>query len=293
MEATMKARLKQVIRAVASTRARLEHVMALAVVSALAAGVAFASGCGSSGGGGSSSTTAASTTGTSTSAPAAPSASDLAPVHGSYSPSIDPASFVDVIDNRYFPLKPGTAFHYKGVAEDGKTPQTDDEVVTHQTKQIMGVSCTVIRDTVYQRGKLVERTFDWYAQDKYGNVWYMGELAREADHGKLVRASDSWQGGVAGAQPGIIMPGAPHPGDEYRQEYYPGHALDQARVLGSGGSLKVPSGSYGSTLLTEETAPKLDPGVRERKYYVAGVGDIKEQTVSGNQEQIQLVSVTH
>jgi hypothetical protein len=273
-------------------KARLRRPLAVAV-SAMAGIALFASGCGSSSGGSSSSTTAVATTGAPTNGASRPPASELAPVHGTYSPSIDPANFVDVIDNRYFPLKPGTAFHYKGVAEDGKTPQTDDEVVTHQTKEIMGVACTVVRDTVYQQGKLVERTFDWYAQDKGGNVWYMGELAREADHGKLVKASDSWEGGVNGAQPGIIMPGNPQPGEEYRQEYYPGHALDQARVLGSGGPIEVPQGSFKSTLLTVETAPKLDPGVAERKYYVAGVGDVKEQTVNGNQEQIQLVRVTH
>jgi hypothetical protein len=244
--------------------------------------VVIAAGCGSSGGGGSSSTNAAVT-----------SASDLAPVQGRYAPSIDPANFVAVIDNRYFPLKPGTGFHYEGVAEDGKTPQTDDEIVTHQTKTIMGVEATVVRDTVSSRGKAIEKTFDWYAQDKNGNVWYMGEDSRELQHGKFVKVSDSWEGGVDGAEPGIIMPGNPQPGDEYRQEYYPHYALDQARVLGSGGQVKVPYGSYKDTLLTDETAPKLDPGVHEHKYYVAGVGDIKEQTVAGNHEQIQLVSITH
>jgi hypothetical protein len=88
------------------------------------------------------------------------------------------------------------------------------------------------------------------------------------------------------------MPGAPRRGDAYRQEYYPHHAEDQARVLGGGGPLAVPSGSYKNTLLTVETSPRLDPGVAERKYYVAGVGDVKEQAVRGNHERIQLVSVT-
>jgi hypothetical protein len=165
--------------------------------------------------------------------------------------------------------------------------------VTHQTKQILGVTSTVVRDIVSSHGRPIERTFDWYAQDKAGNVWYMGEDTREVVHGRFVKMSDSWEGGIDGAQPGIIMPGNPHPGDAYRQEYYPGHALDQARVLGRGGPVKVPYGSYKQTLVTVETSPKIDPGVAERKYYVAGVGDIKEHTVSGNHEQIQLVSITH
>ena len=249
---------------------------------------ASAAGCGSSGGGSSPSTSAASTAASSTG-----SASSLAPVSGTYSPRIDPANFVDVVDNRYFPLKPGTGFHYRGVAEDGKTPQSDDMVVSHRTKEILGVRSTVVSDIVSSGGKQIERTFDWYAQDKYGNVWYMGEDTRELQNGKFVKADDSWEAGVNGARPGIIMPGNPQPDGSYRQEYYPQHAEDQARILGSGGALTVPAGSFQQTLLTEETAPKLDPGVAERKYYVAGLGDVKEQTVSGNHEQIQLVSVTH
>jgi hypothetical protein len=256
-------------RAAAST-------LALALIAA--AGI----GCGSSGGGSSSSTS-----------PASGSVSSLAPIHGRYSPSIDPADFVRTIDNRYFPLKPGTGFHYAGVAENGKTPQADDMVVTDRTKQILGVDCTVVSDIVSSHGKPIEKTFDWYAQDKAGNVWYMGEDTRELHHGRFVKMSDSWEGGVGGAQPGIIMPGDPKPGDEYRQEYYPGHALDQAKVLGSGGPIKEPYGSFKRTLATEETSPKIDPGVVERKYYVAGVGDVEEHSLSGDHEHIRLLRISH
>jgi hypothetical protein len=255
-----------------------------AVASTVAIGLvaALVAACGSSSDASTSASAAASTT----------SASDLAPIHGPYHPSIDPANFVKKIDNRYFPLEPGTTFLYKGVHEDGVTPQTDRQVVTHQTKQILGVTATVIRDTVSEHGKAIERTLDWYAQDKDGNVWYMGEDTREKVHGKWVKMNDSWQGGVNGAEPGIIMPGHPRSGDEYRQEYYPGHALDQARVLGGGGAVTVPYGSFKHTLMTVETAPQIDPGVAERKFYVSGIGDIKEHTVSGNKEQIKLVSIT-
>jgi HD-GYP domain-containing protein (c-di-GMP phosphodiesterase class II) len=102
----------------------------------------------------------------STSPDSTTTASELAPIHGPYRPRIDPADFVSTIDNSYFPLLPGTGFHYRGVAENGKTPQTDDMVVTHKTKMSLGVKCTVVRDTVSSRGKPIERTFDWYAQDK-------------------------------------------------------------------------------------------------------------------------------
>ncbi len=251
------------------------RMTALATGLALLAGVA--SGCGSSG---SSSTTL----------PASEPASTLAPIHGKYSPTIDPANFVSTIDNRYWPLKPGTAYHYKGVR--GTTPQRDDEIVTHQTKQILGITCTVVRDTVSQHGNPVERTFDYYAQDQQGNVWYMGEKSLEKQHGRFVTASDSWQSGVKGGQPGIIMPANPQPGDKYRQEYYPpGKALDEAHVLKTNGKVKVPSGSYQHVLVTSEFSP-LEPQT-EQKYYVAGLGEAAERVVKGHHEEFQLVSATH
>jgi len=248
---------------------------AIAIAALLAA---LAAGCGSSGDSG----------GTS-SAPA----SDLAPVTTPYAPTIEPADFVATVDNPYFPLRPGTVFHYRGVQEDGRTPLVDVMTVTSDKKRILGVDATVVRDVVFDHGEAVEKTLDWYAQDKGGNVWYLGEDTRGLHNGRYVKAEDSWQAGVNGAEPGIIMPGRPAKGERYRQEYYPGHALDQAEVLGGGGPLTVPAGFYKSTLLTVETAPRIDPGVRENKYYAAGVGDVKEQTVAGNQEQISLVRITH
>ena len=215
-----------------------------------------------------------------------------APTRGPYAPSIDPAKFAPAVDNRYFPLEPGTTLRYKGVSEDGKTPQTDVATVTRRTRRILGVTCTVVRDAVSSRGKPVERTDDWYAQDKQGNVWYFGEDSRDYRRGSYVRGSDSWEAGVDGAQPGIIMEATPRPGDTYRQEYYRGHAEDQARVLGNGGAAKVAYGSFRRTLATVERT-RLEPHVRERKLYAAGVGEIKSQVVSGDREAFELVSVKH
>ena len=150
----------------------------------------------------------------------------------------------------------------------------------------------VVRDTVSERGRPIERTFDWYAQDKQGNVWYMGEDSLELHHGHFVKASDSWEAGVNGAKPGIIMPANPQPGDSYRQEYYPpGQALDQAHVLGYSGPVSVPYGTFKRSLVTSEFSP-LEPQT-EKKYYVAGVGEIEERVVKGHHEQFQLVSVTY
>ena len=249
---------------------------------------ALIAGCGSS----SSSTTSSVAGSTTSSSPQAPatSATQLAPTHGAYSPTIRPADFVGTIDNPYWPLKPGTGFHYKGVR--GTTPQRDDEVVTHRTKRILGIPSTVVKDTVSDPSGPVERTDDYYAQDKQGNVWYMGELSLEKQHGKFVKASDSWLSGVNGGKPGIIMPGDPKPGDLYRQEYYPpGKALDEARVLSLNGSVTVPNGSYSHVLVTSEYSP-LEPQT-EQKYYVHGLGEASEKVVKGHHEEFKLVSITH
>jgi hypothetical protein len=145
---------------------------------------------------------------------------------------------------------------------------------------------------VSEHNKPVERTFDWYAQDKHGNVWYMGENSLELKNGRFVRASDSWRSGVSGAKPGIIMRGNPRPGDVYRQEYYrPGGALDQARVLRVRPNVKVPYGTFERTLVTAEWSP-VEPQL-EKKYYAAGTGEVQEQVVQGGHERFQLVDVTH
>jgi len=212
----------------------------------------------------------------------------LAPVHGAYAPHIDPANFVARIDNPLSPYRPGTRFHFTGVS--GTTRQTDDEVVLDRTVRVLGVRCTVVRDTVSEHGRAIERTDDWYAQDRQGNVWYMGEGAFERKRGRMVKAADSWRSGVAGARPGIIMPAHPRPGDAYRQEYYPaGQALDEARVVRRGARLTVPYGTFTRVLVTSERSPVESQS--ERKYYAPGVGEIAERVVTGGHEAFALVSV--
>ena len=222
-------------------------------------------------------------------AAASPPASELAPIQGPYSPTIDPANFVRTVDNRYLPFEPVTRFHYEGVRRT--TPQTDNEVVLRKTKRILGIRCTIVRDTVSEHGHAVERTFDWYAQDRAGNVWYMGENSLELRHGRLVRASDSWESGVNGAKRHHHAR-PPAGGEAYRQEYYPpGEALDEARVVGIQTSVTVPYGTFERPLVTLERSP-LEPQT-EKKYYVRGVGEVKEKVVKGHHEEFELVRVTH
>src|ERR671933_692503 len=205
-----------------------------------------------------------------------------------YSPNIRPADFTTKIDNKYFHLKPGTTFVYEG--EFQGAAERDEMAVTHDTKRVMGVKCLVASDRVTEDGKLIEQTYDWYAQDKKGNVWYFGEHVTEYKNGKVSGHEGSWEAGVDGAKPGIAMQANPKVGQIYRQEYYKGVAEDKAKVLSLNKAATVPYGSFAHVLMTEEWTP-LEPNVVERQYYVAGVGDIVEATVKGQPERIELVAV--
>jgi hypothetical protein len=207
-----------------------------------------------------------------------------------YSPHINPADFTTTIDNKYFTLKLGTTFVYEGKME-GAT-ERDEMAVTHETKRVMGVDCVVASDRVTEGGKLIEQTYDWYAQDKQGNIWYFGEDVTEYENGNITSHEGSWESGVDGAKPGIAMQADPKGGNSYRQEYSRGVAEDRAKVLSLEESTTVPYGSFDHVLMTEEWAP-LEPNIVERQYYVAGVGDIIEATVKGPPERIELVDVKH
>ena len=205
-----------------------------------------------------------------------------------YNPVINPADFVEQIDNQYLPMTPGTTFVYDGESEDGK--ERIEVEVTHETKEILGVTCIVVRDRVWVDGELAEDTFDWFAQDNDGNVWYFGEDSKEYEDGKVVSTEGSWESGVDGAKPGIIMKGNPQVGDAYRQEYYEDEAEDMAEVLSLDESVSVPYGTFDNCLKTQEWTP-LEPDVVENKYYAPGVGVVKEVAVEGESEKVELVEV--
>ncbi len=205
-----------------------------------------------------------------------------------YNPVINPDDFVEVIDNPYFPLTPGTTFVYEGEDEDETI--RDEVFVTNETRTVMGVNTIVVRDRVFEDGELVEETFDWYAQDKNGNVWYFGEDSRDYEDGEVVSTAGSWEAGVDGAQPGIIMKGSPQVGDTYRQEYYAGEAEDMAEVLSLNESVTIAYGSFENCLKTKEWTP-LEPGIEENKYYAAGTGPIMEIAVKGGSERLELVEI--
>src|SRR5829696_2065407 len=187
--------------------------------------------------------------------------------HNAYSPHINPSEFTTKVDNEYFPMEPGTTFLYEGGTEHGEMS------VTHDTKKVMGVECIVVDDRAWEGDMLIEKTYDWFVQDKEGTVWYFGEDTKEYDNGEVVSTKGSWEAGVDGAKPGIIMQADPKVGESYRQEYYPGEAMDMAKVLSLNASVRVPYGSFDRVLETKEWTP-LQPGFSEKKYYVRGVGPL-------------------
>jgi hypothetical protein len=155
----------------------------------------------------------------------------------------------------------------------------------------MGVKCREIADKVYVDGFLEEDTLDWFAQDELGNVWYFGEDTRELDQaGNVVSTEGSWEAGVDGALPGILMEARPRVGDTYRQEFYPGVAEDMATVLALNKTVKVPFGTFRDCLQTKEFTP-LEPGQFESKYYAYGVGFIRSVLVKGGKEELNLVRI--
>jgi hypothetical protein len=153
--------------------------------------------------------------------------------------------------------------------------------VTSDTKTILGVTCVVVRDTVTVNDELEEDTLDWYAQDKQGNVWYFGENAKQYAGGLIVGIEGSWEAGVNGAQPGIVMKANPAVEDIYRQEFAPGEAEDMAEVLSLSETVTVPFGSYTNCIKTREFSA-LEPDVSEHKFYADDVGFIKSIEVGTN-----------
>jgi hypothetical protein len=204
------------------------------------------------------------------------------------SPRFDPLNFVRKVDNRFFPLPRGTQFVYVG-QEDGN-PVRDFLDVTQREKTILGVKVTVVLDRVYQSGELKERTLDWYAQDKQGNVWYLGEDSKEYENGRVVSTAGSWEAGKHGARGGIIMPAHPHVGQVTQQEFAAGVAEDRARVLRLGVSVSVPYGQFRGCIKTEEFTP-LEPGVKEVKFYCPKVGFVKARDVQGGTARLALSNI--
>jgi hypothetical protein len=201
-----------------------------------------------------------------------------------YTVTIDPANFSQPLANDYYPLEPGVTTVYEGGDERVEVKVTAD------TKVIMGVTTHVVTDQVTVDGVLTEDTVDWYAADNFGNVWYFGEETAEYENGEIASTEGSWEAGVDGALPGIIMLADPRVGDAYRQEFFSGEAEDVAKVYATDQSITVPTDTYDLVLVTEDWS-LLDPDVHERKWYAPRIGVVFEETVAGGSGTLSLIDV--
>ena len=208
---------------------------------------------------------------------------------GDYRPSLDPATVVDRIDNPYLPFLPGSHWVYEGTSSD-ETEQIEVTVLDER-RPVMGIDAVVVHDTVSVAGEVIEDTYDWYTQDADGNVWYLGEETAEYEGGEVVSTEGSWEAGVDGALPGVVMWAEPQPGDAYRQEFYEGQAEDLAEVLDVGQSVTVSGQSYDDVVVIREWNP-FEPDVVEEKSYAPGVGPVLEEKTAGGEDTVVLVEHT-
>jgi hypothetical protein len=246
------------------TRKTLTIGLSLATAAALAL-----SACGSDGNGGSD------------------ASSDLP--QGSEPVNLDPADFTTQIDNPYWPMAPGNRWVYRETDTEGIV-QRVVVTVTDKTKRIAnGVEARVVHDVVTEGGQPVEVTDDWYAQDGDGNIWYLGEKTTEYSNGKPQSTAGSFEAGVDGAQPGIVMPANPQPGTTYRQEYYAGEAEDTGEIVSIDEQAEVPAGHYQDVEMIKDLNP-LEPKILEFKFYARDVGPVLAVSVSGGSDREELVS---
>ena len=209
---------------------------------------------------------------------------------GSDTVSLDPSDFTTAIDNPYWPMKSGSHWRYTETDSEGARLRIDVTATDRTRRMADGIEARVVHDIATdEKGRPAEDTYDWYAQDGDGNVWYLGEDTEEYENGKVVSTAGSWEAGVDGAQPGIAIPAAPEPGLTYRQEYYGGEAEDNGEIVSVDEQAEVPAGHYSPVVMTRDTTP-VEPKVLEFKFYAEGVGPVLELTASGGSDRAELVS---
>lgn len=207
-----------------------------------------------------------------------------------YNPVIDPRDFVRRVSNRYFRLRPGTTFTYEKRTPAG-TERTEIEV-TGQNRWVLGVMTTVVRHRGWLNGQLKEDARDWYAQDRRGNVWYFGEEVDNYENGRIKDHAGSWEAGVDGAKPGLVMLSEPMVGLTYRQEYYKGQAEDMGTVIALNRTVRSSNGTFRGCVQTRDWSV-IDKTVNEYKYYCPQVGFLTlEEAAPRGGESAELVSIS-
>ncbi len=207
-----------------------------------------------------------------------------------YQPDITPVRFLNSteITNTYFPAPVGKTYIYEGHTGDG-LERIEEKRLT-STKTIQSIECVIVNFKAYLNGILIEEAFDWYAQDNDGTVWYFGEAVDNYNpDGTFKDHAGSWEAGVDGAKPGIIMPANPTLGLAYREEYYFNEAEDEAEITSVNLNVSIPFGIFTNCIRTSNWT-ELEPDANENKFYAPGIGLVKEENVTDG-EEILLISI--
>ncbi len=211
-------------------------------------------------------------------------------IDSSYQPDVSAAKFSSstIITNPYYPATAGKKYIYEGTTPDGLERVEEERLSSIKT--ILGISCIIVNFKAYINGNLVEEAWDWYAQDTLGNLWYFGEAVDNYhSNGTIKDHAGSWEAGVDGAQPGMIMPANPQVGMKYREEYYFNHAEDEAEITATGQTITIPFGTFSNCIMTKNFTA-LEPDANENKYYAPGIGLLKEVNITDNYE-IRLIAI--
>lgn len=209
---------------------------------------------------------------------------------GDYNPTIQPADFVNAINNPYLSLQPGMVWIYAGKDDHGRKIEIEEEV-TSNTKIIRGVTTTVVRKRVWQKNKLIREVSEWYAQDKGGNVWSFGKESKKLKNSEIIDTTNSWEAGINGAKPGIVMKAYPRAGDTYRQEFVYGKAENIAQVLSNSQTTKIGLGEYKNCLQIQSWT-RLEPALVEYRFYSKEVGNVlRVENIEGDSGEMTLVAM--
>lgn len=185
-------------------------------------------------------------------------------------PTPDPADFVRVVDNPWFPLAPGSVWTY---ASENATA-TATVTAGAETREIAGVLTTPVT-TVVDQGRRTQTSTRYFAQDTAGNVWSFG--------------ADDWQAGVAGARAGLVMPATPRVGDGFVQQYAAGVAEDRSAVLDVAADVSSPYDSWTDAIEVRESTA-LDPTAEAVRFYAPGVGLVRTESSEGVVELVGFTS---
>jgi hypothetical protein len=201
--------------------------------------------------------------------------------------SLDPAEFSARIDHRYWPMRPGARWVYRGHDAEGARSRSV-VTVTKKTRLVAnGIRARALRDVAIEDGKLIEVAFEWYAQDEAGNVWFLREDVQRRKGGRL-RRTRGWEAGVDGAKPGVVMAAQPAVGMRWRQQHAAGRNADRSEVLSTEERVSVPFRQLNHGVMIRETTP-LEPRALEYKLYAPDVGLAMTVEISGGSERVELV----